>query len=52
MKKKGENKELRQLKEIDKGVDRLNVWFIVNTIATILTGLVAIILALLMYFRK
>ena len=52
MKKKEENKELRQLKEIDKGVDRLNVWFIVNTVATIVTGLAAIILATLAYFKR
>ncbi len=52
MKKKNENKELRQLKEIDKGVDSLNVWFIINTAATIITGLAAIILAILAYFRR
>ena len=52
MKKKEENKELRQLKEIDKGVDSLNIWFIINTVATIVTGLAAAILAWLAYFKR
>jgi len=39
------------LKEIDKGIDRLNVWFVVNTLATIITGIAAVILAFLMYLK-
>lgn len=41
------NKELQELKGIDRGVDRLNVWFIINTIATIITGIAALTLTII-----
>lgn len=47
MVKEPKSKQDYHLGEIDRGVDKLNVWFIVNTIATILTGLAAVFLAIL-----
>ena len=39
------------LKEIDKGVDTLNVWFMINTIFTIISGVALLVLAILAYFK-
>ena len=44
-------KEVSHLKEIDRGVDKLNFWFVVNTAATILTGIFALAIALLTYLK-
>lgn len=40
------------LKEIDKGIDKLNFWFIVNTIFTVLSGLALLVLTILEFFKK
>lgn len=43
--------EVQELQEIDKGVDELNLWFKINTIATIFTGIGALILSLILLFK-
>lgn len=48
---KKNNKEIQHLKEIDQGVDKLNVWFVINTLATIITGVAAVVLAILAYLK-
>jgi len=35
------------LRDIDSGIDKLNVWFVINTIATVVTALLAFIIAII-----
>jgi len=42
---------IKKLSDIDKGVDKLNFWFIINTIFTILAGVATVTLAILAYIK-
>lgn len=44
------NKELQELEDIDKGIDSLNIWFIINTIFTLISGLALLILTIYSIF--
>jgi len=46
------DKHLEELSEIDDSIDTLNWWFIVNTIATIITGIAGLIISIILLWRK